>query len=58
MSMGNGYELTGMDVQDAHRIANEATATPHPAELNGPPRRRTNQKVELRVQISGRSRRL
>ena len=27
MSMGHGYELTSMDVQDAHRIALEAAAT-------------------------------
>ncbi|MEZ5663171.1 MAG: hypothetical protein R3E94_06520 [Burkholderiaceae bacterium] len=27
MSMGHGYELTGMDVQDAYRIAIEAAAT-------------------------------
>ena len=26
MSMGHGYELTGMDVQDAHRLAIEAAA--------------------------------
>ncbi|WP_157539028.1 hypothetical protein [Hydrogenophaga flava] len=26
MSMGHGYELTGMDVQDAHRIANVAAS--------------------------------
>ena len=27
MSMGHGYELTGLDVQDAHRIALEAATT-------------------------------
>ncbi len=27
MSLGHGYELTGMDVQDAHRFALEAAAT-------------------------------
>lgn len=27
MSMGHDYELTSMDVQDAHRIAIEAAAT-------------------------------
>jgi hypothetical protein len=26
MSMGHGYELTGLDVQEAHRMANEAAA--------------------------------
>ena len=26
MSMGHGYELTGMDVQDAHRMAIEAAS--------------------------------
>jgi hypothetical protein len=27
MSMGHGYELTSLDVQDAHRLAIEAAAT-------------------------------